>query len=228
MHLADTALSIEGPIPTRPIRVKRRTQEAIEKAPVRSPKPRKELSIQELKFVEFYIQLGNGYRAALAAGYSDSLALNAFTILNRAKVRAEINRRTTEKFAQLEINSDKVIEETARMAFANMLDYVQVKEEDGSFVVDLAKVDRDMGVAIQELSYDAQGRPRIKLVDKKPALELLAKFFKMPTPEGGTGNGAEGGPVTITKLDQLILQNITINNPQAGQQLSEGKVIEGK
>jgi hypothetical protein len=71
------------------------------------------------------------------------------------------------------------------MAFANMGDYLQVDANKVS--VDLSKLSRDQAAAIQEVTTETRGRSnknaarvtrtRLKLADKRPALELLGRWI---------------------------------------------------
>ena len=86
----------------------------------------------------------------------------------------------------------RVIEELARMAFANMLDYMSVTA-DGDAYVDLSQMTREQAAAVSEVIVedfmDGRGdkarqvrRVRFKLADKRAALVELAKQLGMGEP----------------------------------------------
>ena len=83
--------------------------------------------------------------------------------------------------------------EVALIGFANMGDYIQV---DGNEVsVDLSKLSRDQAAAIQEVTTETRGggnkkaarvtRTRLKLADKRPALELLGRWIGLELKSSG-------------------------------------------
>jgi phage terminase small subunit len=185
--------------------------------------PRGLTSKQKL-FVEYYLQNANPQKAALKAGYSPSVAEVAkIEILENPHVVAEIRRRADEKFKNAQIDTSWVLQEATKLAGSNMLDYVDI-EEDGTFKVNLNRCTRDMGAAIQELSYDPEGRPKIKLVDKKGSVELLARIKKLFSDSSDQPGG--NAPLTIQSLDQIV-QNVTIVMQSQENQPSP-KVLEGQ
>jgi hypothetical protein len=94
------------------------------------------------------------------------------------------------------------------MGTANILDYLEV-QEDGTAKVNLKRINRDQGKAILEFSYDPEGRPKIRLADKKAALETLAKLI---IPKDALNEMGE--EVTIQSLDAIVRAakgNVTVN-----------------
>ena len=100
------------------------------------------------------------------------------SIRNNPNVVKYLARRRRRLFQVVELETDDILNDLRSVAEANILDYVDVLD-DGSFKANLRKVDREKGRCIQELSYDAQGRPKIRLKDSLKADELLAKIKKM-------------------------------------------------
>ena len=166
-------------------------------------------------FIDYYLESLNAYQSALRAGYSETNSRQAtVNILSKPSIQAEITKKLGEKFRKLDINVDNVLQEIARMAYSNVMDFIEVDQTTGNFSVDLRKVDRNQAAGISEVFYDSEGRPRVKLVDKRSSLELLARYLKLigtDTPKGPTG--AEGEPLTIQSLDRCI-QQVTIVNQQ--------------
>ena len=103
---------------------------------------------------------------------------------------SSIEARALEKAVdRLAITKEAVLAELARMGFANMLDYVRIRD-DGEPMIDLSALNRDRAAAIQEVvvdSYtDGRGddsrevkRIRFKLADKQAALVSLGKHLGM-------------------------------------------------
>jgi len=91
----------------------------------------------------------NGARAAIAAGYSEKTARAAASrLLTKSNVQELIEKLTAARAQRLDISADRVLWELAKMAFANMLDYVTV--QNGDAYIDLSKLTRDQAAAIQE------------------------------------------------------------------------------
>jgi len=143
---------------------------------------------------------GNGARSYLAAGYTCGPAwarMRAWELLKdpgvmrriaelQQEAQAQDAQATERAVARLSLTKEAVLAELARIAFANMLDYVRVNA-DGSVEVDLAHIDRDKGAAIQEVLVMPAGaarkgearatRVRLKLADKRAALTDLGRHF---------------------------------------------------
>lgn len=159
------------------------------------------------RFVAEYLANGlNATQAAIAAGYSRSRAeITGSELVRNRKVAAEIAKQTEKVIAKLEITAEKVLEELARVGFANMLDYMQVAEDGRSFDLDFSKLARDQAAAIQEITVDTTGgagdgerrkvlRTKFRLGDKRGSLELLGKYLKLFT-DKVEASGANGGPI---------------------------------
>jgi len=100
-------------------------------------------------FVREYLIDLNGARAAIAAGYSEKTARAAASrLLTKSNVQELIEKLTAARAQRLDISADRVLWELAKMAFANMLDYVTV--QNGDAYIDLSKLTRDQAAAIQE------------------------------------------------------------------------------
>lgn len=185
--------------------------------------------MRQLKFVEYYVGNRTAYQAAKLAGYAESTCANATELLlNNPDVRKEISNRFNTAFHDKNINNEDIFSGVARCAFSNMFDYISVLPN-GEFRVNLNEVPREMGYAIQEISHDAQGRPKIRLVDKKASFELLGRFRHMAVDKLEV-SGKEGGPLTIQALDAIVQQNITINQvvQQPLEAKQEPKVLTGE
>ena len=142
-------------------------------------------SIRQEMFAREYVIDLNGTRAAIAAGYSEkSAAQNASVLIRNKKVIAIIDKLNSKRASKLEITAEKLDEETARLAFSNMGDFVSTDEQGKPKGIDLSKLTREQWAAVQEIREDTTGgsgdgerkavlRTTLKLSDKKAALELL-------------------------------------------------------
>jgi phage terminase small subunit len=72
---------------------------------------------REERFIAEYLVDGNGTRAAVAAGYSEGNAKSqAYELLKRPHVLAEIKRRQRAIAKKLELSAEKVLTDIARVA----------------------------------------------------------------------------------------------------------------
>jgi len=144
----------------------------------------------------------NGTRAAITAGYSPKTAtVQASQLLSKFKVKTEVERILALRAKKLDITAEKVLGELAKLAFANMQDYIKI--QDGEAYVDLSGLTREQAAAIQEITSEeyTEGRgdnardikrTKFKLSDKRGSLELLGKHLKLFTDKA-----------EITGLDEL-------------------------
>lgn len=183
----------------------------------RPPLPKKggnifseKLNLQQWRFIEFYMRGEKPYTAAKHAGYAESTCLVAHDVLlNHPEIQDEIQKRVDRYFKEIGASEQRIIQNALRFSESNLFDYGYV-DTNGHFVVDLSNVPRELGYAIQEYSVDSQGRPRIKLVNKLAATELLGKFRGMGS-EKVQLTGKDGAPLTIQALDAIVAQNVVIN-----------------
>lgn len=143
-------------------------------------------------FAHEYCKDMNGSRAAESVGYSKHTSASiASQLLTKLKVKSEVERILTERAKKLDITAEKVLGELAKMAFANMQDYIIVSD-DGYAYADLSKMTREQAAAIQEITTDTytertgEGdetrvvkKCKFKLSDKRGSLELLGKHLKL-------------------------------------------------
>ena len=148
----------------------------------------KKLTTKQQVFVAEYLVDLNATRAAIAAGYSDKNADSMGSqLLSNPKVSEEIAKKTGKRMGKLEITADRVLEETARLAFYDPRKFF---ESDGSLkrVTDL---DDDTAMAMSGLEvtelFEGTGDQKhaygllkkVKLSSKINALELLGKHLKL-------------------------------------------------
>lgn len=144
-------------------------------------------------FVAAYLHDPNGTKAAIKAGYAKSGAsTQAVRLLANAKIKAAIDRGMKRRLDKLEISAERVLNEIAKLAFANMTDYMQVTA-DGQFFVDFSTLTHEQAAAIQEIVVDETAggtgddrrervqRTRFKLADKGLNLERLGRHLKLFT-----------------------------------------------
>lgn len=223
-------------IPARPIShpiLPPRTSSIQVKPPI-IPQPEQpiQLTRKQKLFVEHRLSGLTERNSALKAGYSQSMADNAWQISSAPAVKKELRRRQIEQYKGQELETDEIINGWRRVVDANILDFVEV-QTDGSFKVNLTGITRAQADVVEELSLDAYGRPKIRLAAKHPAREMLARYKKLFT---DTDEAKGSDELTIGKLDALVrnysqkitVNQTTINNTYPERKaLQEPQVIEG-
>lgn len=136
-------------------------------------------------FAREYVVDLNGTRAAIAAGYAVKAAAQAASqLLRNPKVERLIDQLHSKRASKLDLTAEKLDEETARLAFANMGDYVKIDENGKPQGINLANITKDQWAAVHEIREDTTGgigdgerkqilRTTLKLSDKTRNLELL-------------------------------------------------------
>jgi phage terminase small subunit len=184
------------------------------------------------KFCQAYVcgaTAGNGRASYRAAGYQatpESASVKAHGLLKKPEVRGRIAElqselakddggRTARVVARLGLTKEAVIEEMAKLAFANILDYVRFNDA-GEPIPDLAWVERDKAAAIVEMTFHTvienrgpQGervkRVRIRL-DKRAALVDLGRHFGMFVDRKHAANENEYSHLTDEELEARIAE----------------------
>jgi phage terminase small subunit len=85
------------------------------------------LSTKQQAFIEHYLTLWNGYRAAIAAGYSETSARHqASRMLSNDNIQAAIQ----ERLAELKMGADEVLARLTAQARGSMGDFLRTDEEE--------------------------------------------------------------------------------------------------
>jgi phage terminase small subunit len=172
------------------------------------------LTAKQAAFVREYLVDLNATQAATRAGYSKK---TAFAIghenLKKPKIAEAIAKAMAEQARRTTITADRVLQELARIGFANMAEFMQV-QEDGSAAVDLSGLNADRGAAIREVTSDTvtEGkgedavkvmRTKLKLHPRTRALELLGKHLGLFADRLEV-TGQDGGPI-VTQIERVIV-----------------------
>jgi phage terminase small subunit len=179
--------------------------------PTKNSTPKRTLDARESRFVDEYLTDLNTERAALAAGYSPSMAKSkAYQWVSNGKVKnhvfMEVQRRKTKLTTALGITSQLVVKEIAKVGFASMRQFLHIDVR-GQPQINLTDTPDDDLDALSETStetilektgVDAYGKPvfsqvrktKIKLHDKLAALEKLARYTGVYDKESEKAAGA--------------------------------------
>lgn len=141
------------------------------------------LNDRQQRFVVEYLVDLNATQAAIRAGYSPrSARVQAAGLLANPNIQEAIRKANEKRIRRIEITGDRVLQELARIAFA---DITQALNDDGTPKA-LSEIDEDtrralVGLETEERS-DGEAAIRVRklrLADKIRAAELLGKHLRL-------------------------------------------------
>lgn len=144
------------------------------------------LTAKQRRFVDEYIKDLNASQAAIRAGYSAISARNISSgLMTKANIQSAISERMGKRSERTAITADRVLQELARLAF---LDVRKAFTPEGS-LKPIHELDDDTAAAVAGMDIMEFGNAdgplgvvkKIKLSDKKGALELLMRHLGMNT-----------------------------------------------
>lgn len=161
---------------------------------------------KQLMFIKEYLIDLNATQAAIRAGYSEKTAeVIGHENLRKPNIAEAIKEAMEKRSERTEVTQDMVINELAKIAF---LDIRQAFDKDGS-LKKIADMPDEVARAIGGMDISSIGEleiaKKIKLIDKKGALELLGKHLKMFTDKTEI-TGANGNPIE-TKWTVEVIDN---------------------
>lgn len=139
------------------------------------------LSDRDGRFVDEYMIDFDAKNAAIRAGYSPKTAKDAYAWVDaehpkKPAVREEIERRMARASRRTGITADRILEELARIAFADITDVV---DADGKLMDEIDRADSAAIMSVRVKSGDDFTEREVRMCDKTRALELLGKRFGM-------------------------------------------------
>ena len=142
---------------------------------------RRALSDRQRKFVSEYLIHLNATKAAMRAGYSPRSAADiGHALLRRHEaVMSAIAAAMAERERRTQVTADRIVTELARIAFADIRSFADWGKDGVVDLRPLAELSADDAAAVAEVygPGKAGGRPKLKLHDKRAALELLARHM---------------------------------------------------
>ena len=150
------------------------------------------LTPKRAAFVREYLIDLNASAAARRAGYSARTSdRTGYDLLRNPEIAQAVQEAQEERAQSTGVTAERVVNELAKLAFANLGDYFQMASGEDPYI-DLSNVTRDQLAALTEIQVDdytdGRGedardvrRVKIKMADKKAALELLGKHLGMFT-----------------------------------------------
>ncbi|MCY9733141.1 terminase small subunit [Paenibacillus alvei] len=166
------------------------------------------LTAKQKAFVQEYLIDLNATQAAIRAGYSVKSA-NRIANENMSKpdIQTAIHKAMDKRAQRTEITADRVLQELAKIGFANMADYAEWGPK-GITLKGSTQLTADQAAAVSEVSEtvtEAGGSVRFKLHNKIAALERIGKHLGMF--DDRTDKDKPDPNAQITALADLI------NNP---------------
>jgi phage terminase small subunit len=168
---------------------------------------------RQKRFVDEYLRDANGTRAAIRAGYAEvSARHHAHNLLRRPEIAAAIAEAEAARAERLRVSADRVLEELARVAFADLTRLVEWGPE-GATVKAWGSVPGDETAAVAEVVVGPAG-VRLRLHDKLRALDALCRhlgLYRRPGPgmttppvEAEADDGTQAK--ILERLDQLAAE----------------------
>ena len=171
--------------------------------------------------------------AAVKAGYSEGFASSqVWSLLKEPQIAGAINEADRRLFKKLDITHERILQEIAVLAFANIDDFL-TREPDPTdptkviVKVDVTKTSVQAMAAVKEIGLDAS-RQKISLYDKLGALERLGKFSGLFVDQAPNPNGTTN--LTINMLDCIVDGSKSYSNiysPTLPEQLKGAPSQEG-
>ena len=175
----------------------------------------RKLTPKQERFAQTYVELGNAteaYRIAYDASRMKPETVNreAHARLAHPKISARVTELRARVLKRHDITADRVLEELAKIAFADLADFVSI-EADGAVTIDFAKAaQHDSLGALSEITQESIGgkviKTKFRFHSKPESLKLLGSYFKMYT-EKHEITGGDGGPITLAELVRSVAED---------------------
>lgn len=155
---------------------------------------------RQARFVEEYLVDLNGTQAAIRAGYSEKTANEQATrLLAKAHIQEAVQAGQRERSARTGVTADRVIQELARIAFADPRK-VMMWGPGGVVLRESSELSDDDAAIVAEVSETRSengGSIKAKLWSKPDALEKLARHLGLYAAEKQQleHSGPGGGPI---------------------------------
>jgi phage terminase small subunit len=137
------------------------------------------LDTRERRFIHEYLVDFDPKQAAIRAGYRRAQAADiAAQLLRRADVAAEVETELRRRREKLQVTADRVLQEYARIAFADLRNFFDWGPENVALRPKAALSDAD-AAALAGIELPAtNGRgAKLRFHDKKAALDALARHL---------------------------------------------------
>lgn len=138
------------------------------------------MTARQQRFVQEYLIDFNATQAAIRAGYSETTARQiGAENLTKPDIQQAITKAQAAMAEKVEVTREEIIRELKRLAFADMSAFSNWGAR-GVTLRDSSELSPDLTAAVAEIQETKVG-VKIKLHDKKGALELLARHLGLLT-----------------------------------------------
>lgn len=140
---------------------------------------------RDLRFVDEYLVDFDAKNAAIRAGYAPATARNAYAWINtengatptKPRVRAEIDRRMAAMSRRLGIKANRILNEAANVAFADILDVVD--PQTGKLLPNISREDSAAICSYRIRKGEGWTEYEVRMHDKLKAQDMLFKYNNM-------------------------------------------------
>lgn len=156
------------------------------------------LTAKQERFCQEYLKDFNATKAAERAGYSKKTAASIGNEnLRKPQIQTRISGKQSARAKRLDISKDRVVQEIAKIAFADIGLVCEWNEEGKLTLIEKSEMDPQGIAALQSIesidSYDKDGnilstKNKFRLHDKIKALELLSKHLGLLDGQGSGSN----------------------------------------
>ena len=158
---------------------------------------------KQQRFVQEYLVDLNATKAAIRAGYSEKTAgSQGFDLLKKPEIELAVQQAFEDVAQRVGVTQQMVIKEYVRLAFSDLSDVVDVSS--GEVVVhNLNELSEDVRRAVSEVSSSVTPsgiNMRVKLHDKKGALDSLAKYLGLLKDNNDKGTNVQVNVAQIVKV----------------------------
>lgn len=133
------------------------------------------MNLRQQTFVLEYLKDMNATQAAIRAGYSEKTAGQiGERLLRNVEIAEALSAKAEKKLGRLEVTTERIIAEYAKLAFADIRDIIRVNGN-GVTVNDSQEWPEHAAGAVAEVSETKDGI-KLKMHSKTAALDALAKI----------------------------------------------------
>lgn len=141
------------------------------------------LTLKQRMFCHEYLIDLNATQSAIRAGYSENAAGSiGHENLKKPEIQSKIQALMDLRAKRCDITADRVLVELSKLAFSD----IRKIFSDTNSLIDPSEYDDDIAAAVQSVEIvvrssdnDDEHVHKIKLADKRPALEALGKNLKL-------------------------------------------------
>lgn len=131
------------------------------------------------RFINEYLKDLNASAAGQRAGYPHKNS--GKRVLHHPLVKAELEKRWLKQAKSADVSVERILAEYEKLAFSNLLNFVNVDPQTGFPRVDLRELPEEYAAAISGVDIDRDGKIKVKLHDKRSALQDLGRYHAMFT-----------------------------------------------